>query len=119
MHYNGTKSYLFVNGTEIHKFKAKDSKIVATLLCLGNVSINFLVDNMQKSELNGYVYDFNVDYDAIVVDDILDIYKYLMKKNNIKCLDLLKNVVVVGGFLFYFYSSDIFWLQCTKIRFNE
>ena len=38
LHYNGANSYLFVNGTEIHKFKAKDSKIVATLLCLGNIS---------------------------------------------------------------------------------
>ena len=30
LHYNGADSYLFVNGTEIHKFKAKDSEIVAT-----------------------------------------------------------------------------------------
>ena len=27
------------------------------------------------------VYDFSVDYDAITVDDILDIHKYLIKKN--------------------------------------
>ena len=38
LHYNGANSYLFVNGTEIYKFKAKDSKIVATPLCLGNIS---------------------------------------------------------------------------------
>ena len=25
---------------------------------------------------------FNVDYDAIAVDDILDIHNYLMKKND-------------------------------------
>ena len=37
-HYNGSNSYLFVNGTEIIKFKAKDSEIVATPLCLGNIS---------------------------------------------------------------------------------
>ena len=30
LHYNGANSYLFVNGTESHKFKAKDSEIVAT-----------------------------------------------------------------------------------------
>ena len=36
---------------------------------------------MKKAGLNGYVYDFSVDYDAIAVDDILDIRKYLMKKN--------------------------------------
>ena len=37
LHYNGNNSYLFVNGTEIHKFKAKDSEIVTTPLCLGNI----------------------------------------------------------------------------------
>ena len=66
------------------RFKAKDSEIVATPLYLGNISKDFSVDNMKKTGLNGYVYDFSVDYDAIAVDDILDIHKYLMEKNNIK-----------------------------------
>ena len=48
LHYNGANSYLFVNGTEIHKFKAKDSEIVASPLCLGNISKEFSVDNMKK-----------------------------------------------------------------------
>ena len=38
LHYNGANSYLFVNGKEIIKFKAKDSQIVATPLCLVNIS---------------------------------------------------------------------------------
>ena len=38
LHFNGANSYLFVNGTDICKFKAKDSEIVATRLCLGNIS---------------------------------------------------------------------------------
>ena len=38
LHYNGANSCLFVNGTEICKFKAKDSEIVASPLCLGNIS---------------------------------------------------------------------------------
>ena len=37
---------------------------------------------MKKIGLNACVYDFSVDYDAIEVDDILDIHKYLMKKDN-------------------------------------
>ena len=37
---------------------------------------------MKKTGLNGYVYEFSVDYDGIAVDDVLDIHKYLMKKNN-------------------------------------
>ena len=35
---------------------------------------------MKKTGFNGYVYDFSVDYDAIVVDDALEIHNYLMKK---------------------------------------
>ena len=38
LHYNGANSYLFANGTEIYKFKAEESKIVASSLCLGNIS---------------------------------------------------------------------------------
>ena len=84
LHYNGSNSYQFVNGTEIHKFKAKDSEIIAAPICLGNISRDFSVDNMKITGLNGYIYDFSVDYDFIANDKILDIHKYLMKKNNIK-----------------------------------
>ena len=82
LHYNGANSYLFVNGTKIYKFKAKDSEIVTSPLCLGNISKDWSADNMKKTGFNGYVYDFSVDYDATDVDDILDIHKYLMKNNN-------------------------------------
>ena len=74
---------MLVNGDEIYKFQAKDSEIVAAPLCLGNISKDWSVDNMKKTGFNGYVYDFSVDYDAIAVDDILDIHKYLIKKHNI------------------------------------
>ena len=83
MHYNGTNSYLFVNGTEINKFKAKDFKIVAAPLCLGNISKDWSKDNMKRTGFTGYVYHFSVDYDSIAVDNIKDIHNYLMKKNDI------------------------------------
>ena len=83
LHYNGANSYLFANSTEIIKFKAKDSNIIATPLCLGNISKDWSVDNIKYTGLSRYVYEFSVDYDAIAVDDIKDIHKYLMKKNNI------------------------------------
>ena len=51
MHYNGVNSYLFVNGTEIIKFKAKDSEILACSLCLGNISKDWSQDNMKKPDL--------------------------------------------------------------------
>ena len=83
LHYNRASSYLFVNGIEIYKFKAKDSEIVAAPLCLGNISKDWSVDNMKKTGFNGYVYDFSVDYDSTAVDDIKNIHKCLMKKNGI------------------------------------
>ena len=82
LQYDGANSYLFVNSTENSSFKAEDFEIVATRLYLGNISKDWSVDNMKRIGFNGYVYDFSVDYDAIAVDDILDIHKYLMKKNN-------------------------------------
>ena len=54
--------YLFINGTEIHKFKAKDSEIVAVPLCLGNISEDFSTANVKNTGLIGSVYDFSVDH---------------------------------------------------------
>ena len=81
LHYNRANNYFFVNSTEIYKFKAKDSEIVASPLCLGNISKDWSTDNMKKKTgFNGYIYDFSVDYDATDIDDIKDIHKYLIKK---------------------------------------
>ena len=81
LHYNGTDSYLFVNATEIIKFELKDSEITPYPPCLGNIWKDWSIDNMKKTSLQSYVYDFSVDYDAIKVCNILDIHKYLMEKN--------------------------------------
>ena len=83
LHCNGTTSYLFINGREIHKFKAKDSETLAYLLCLGNISKDWSIDDIKKTGLKGHVYDFSTDYNYIPVSDILDIHKYLMEKNKI------------------------------------
>ena len=54
MHYNEVNSYMFVDGDfKSYKFKAKDSEINAAPFCLGNVSKDFSVDKMQRSELYG------------------------------------------------------------------
>ena len=82
LYYNRANSYLFVNGTEVIKFKAKDSKTVTSVLCLGNISKDWSVDNVKRTGFTGYVYDFSADYNAIEVDNIKDIHKYLMEKNN-------------------------------------
>ena len=51
LHYNGANSYLFVKGTEIIKFKTKDSEISAYSLCLGNISKGWSQDNMKRQYL--------------------------------------------------------------------
>ena len=78
LHYNGART-----GTEIYKFKAKDSETLMGLIYLGNISKVWSVDNMKKTGLTGYVYDFSVDCETIAVDDIENIHKYLTKKNDI------------------------------------
>ena len=83
MHCNGANSYLFVNGTEIYKFKAKDSEILVGPICLGNISKDWSVDTMKRIGFTGNVYDFSVDYEDNAADDIKNIHKYLMKKDNI------------------------------------
>ena len=87
-HYNGANSYFFVNSKEIVKFKAKDSEIVARPLCLGKISKDWLTDNMKKTGRNGYVYEFNVDYNDFGVvyphKAIPFVRNYLMEKYDIK-----------------------------------
>ena len=72
-----------MNRTEIYKLKAKDSEIATSPLCLGNISKGWSAGDMKKTGFTGYVFYFSSDHDSIGVDDIKDIHKYLMKKNDI------------------------------------
>ena len=97
LHYNGANSYLFVNGTKITKFKAKDFEITAYPFCLGNISKDWSVEDTIKTGLKGYVYDFSVDYEAFAISDIVDIHKNLMKKmTSYKMFGLIKKVFFIG-----------------------
>ena len=66
----------------------QDSEIAASPICLGNISKDWSADNMKKTGLNGYVYEFSVDYGDISKSDITEampiIHKYLMLKYDIK-----------------------------------
>ena len=88
LHYNEANRNLFVNGNEIVKFEANDSAIVATLLCLGNVSKDWSVNNMKKTGLKGYPYEFCVDYEANYttngVENTAFLHKYFMVKYQTK-----------------------------------
>ena len=83
LHYNGDDSYLFVNGKEVTKFKAKKSEIKANQLTLGSISTsaNLSSSDIEDGKLYGNVYDFSVDYNTISNDKILDVRAYLMKKH--------------------------------------
>ena len=84
MHYNGDNSYLFADGRQELKFKAKYDQIINEKLCLGILSSEWTKSESEKTGLYGNIYDFVVDYKPIVgVDPIYDMHKYLMKKHNI------------------------------------
>ena len=60
LHYNGDESYLYVNKTEICKFKANNN-IIWYNFCLGSLSKDFSKDEQSEISLNGFEYNFSVD----------------------------------------------------------
>ena len=70
LHYNGDESYLYVNNTEIYKFKAKDI-ISGYNFCLENVSKDFTKNEQTEISLNGTVCDFSVDHSSVKKEDII------------------------------------------------
>ena len=85
LHYNGDESYFFVNGRQELIFKAKTDQLVKEKLCIGNLSDQWTASESEKTGLYGNIYDFLVDYQAVVgVGPIYDMHRYLMTKHNIK-----------------------------------
>ena len=86
LHYNCDNSYLFVNGKEVTKFKAKNSELIKhPPVYLGDLSKDYNTNSQHKKTagLYGNIYDFSVDYSAISNDKIQNIHAYLMKKKGI------------------------------------
>ena len=85
LHYNGDDIYLFVNGRQKIKFKTKTDQLVKEKLCIGNLSDQWTASESEKTGLYGNIYDFLVDYQAIVgVGPIYDMHRYLITKHNIR-----------------------------------
>ena len=67
------------------QFKAKDFELIDYPVCLGNISKDFSVSDIKQTGLKlDMCMIFLVNYGSIDVDNILDIHKYLIRKNNIK-----------------------------------
>ena len=77
LHYNGDESYFFVNGRQELKFKVKTDQLVKEKFCIGNLSDQWTASESEKTGLYGNIYDFLVDYQAIVgVNPINDMHRY-------------------------------------------
>ena len=75
---NGDDSYLFVNGRQELKFKAKIDQLVKEKICIGNLSDQWTTSESEK------IYDFVVDYEHVSgVKAIYDMHRCLMTKHNI------------------------------------
>ena len=84
LHYNDNNSYLYVNGNQELKFKAKTDQLVKEKLYLGNLSDQWTTSESEKTALYGKIYDFVVDYEQIAgTTKILDMHRYLINKRNI------------------------------------
>ena len=62
-------------------------------MILENISKDFSAADMKQIGLNGYVYHISIDYESIDIDGVLDIRKYLIKKNNIM-FEFIKQVFI-------------------------
>ena len=67
LHYNGDNSYLFVNGRQELKFKAKTDQLVKEKLCIGNLSDQWTTSESEKTGAYGQIYDFVVDMNKFQV----------------------------------------------------
>ena len=84
LHYNGNNSYLYVNGNQELKFKAKTHQLVKEKLCLGNLSDQWTTSESEKTGLHGKIYHFVVDYEHVAgTAKILDMHRYLINKQTI------------------------------------
>ena len=84
LHYHINDSYLFVNGRQELKFKAKIDQLVKEKLYIGNVSDQWTTTESEKTGLYGTIYDFVIDYEEILLlKTIYDIHRYLMIKHDI------------------------------------
>ena len=85
LHYNNNNSYLFINGKQELKLKAKSNPVlIEKRLCIGNLSAQWTTSESEKTGLYGNIYDFTVDYKGIKsVKYIYDMHRYLMIKHNI------------------------------------
>ena len=81
LHYNGDNSYLFVNGRQELKLKAKTDQLVKEKLCIGNLSDQWTTSESEKTGVYGKIYDFVMDYEQISA--IYDMHRYLITKHNI------------------------------------
>ena len=96
LHYDGSKSFLFVTATKVYQFKAKTSEIKDYVPSFGNVSVDFTIDNMEKTGLKEVVHFFSVDFNPIVTNNILDIHKHLMKRTWYKIMFGLIKKIFIG-----------------------
>ena len=85
LHYNNNDSYLFINGKQELKFKAKSNPVlIEKRLCIGNLSAQWKTSELEKTGLYGNIYDFVVDHKGVkIVKYIYDMHRYLMIKYNI------------------------------------
>ena len=83
LHYNGAKSYFYVNKTEICKSMVHNN-IRWYEFCLTSVSKDFKKDEQSEISLNCTVCNFSTHFSSVGKEAILNIHEHLMIKNKIK-----------------------------------
>ena len=120
LHYNGDDIYLFVNGKQELKFKAKTESLVKEKLCKANLSDQWSTSESEKTGLYGNIYNFVVDYEAIIgVKTIYDMHRYLMAKHNISPGLKIYKMRVINLLISLFSIIKTKALECVSVVYQE
>ena len=82
---NGGTTFLSVNATKMHQFKAKGSEI--------KKNIPYFIFSSNKMKKAGLIFNFSIDYVTFYSSDIIDLHKYFMKNTRYKIVfGLIKKI---------------------------
>ena len=78
--YNGSNSYIILNGVQQAKFKSMTNLKLSNPLIIGNTTDDFTAAQYKNTSLRGNIYDVAVDYLNLDFSKLISIQGYLMKK---------------------------------------
>ena len=119
--YNGSNSYVILNGIQQAKFKAMNNLKLSNPLVIGKTTEDFTAAGSKRTSLSGNIYDLAVDYLNLDLSKLMSIQRYLMKKiifHQYKMFSLIKK----SNYFNYFNTINfgkLFIVKKSRMSFKK